>query len=181
MKASVLQLDKLKQAEVWGRVIAAIEAYAADVEKCPVMRDANPEAIRSLVTSLDFEQCIDPVEAVDFVTQALRQYQVHTPHPRYFGLFNPAPTPIGVVADALVAAFNPQLAAWGHSPFAVEVEGHVLRMLASRFGYAPESTDGTFTSGGAEANHTALLTALVWKFPEFALWGLRGLNAQPAF
>ena len=34
---------------------------------------------------------------------------------------------MGIAADALVAAFNPQLAAWSHSPFAAEVEQHLVR------------------------------------------------------
>ena len=81
----------------------------------------------------------------------LWQYQTHTPHPRYFGLFNPAPTTMGIAADTLVAAFNPQLAAWSHSPLSIEIEQHVIRLLGARFGYDPASTDGAFTSGGAEA------------------------------
>ncbi|MGH9902662.1 MAG: pyridoxal phosphate-dependent decarboxylase family protein, partial [Pyrinomonadaceae bacterium] len=115
------------------------------------------------------------------VVAGLREHQVHTTHPRYFGLFNPAPTTMGIAADALVAAFNPQLAAWSHSPFANEVERHLVRAFGGKFGYDPARTDGTFASGGAEANHTALLTALVHAFPDFARKGLRALPAQPVF
>jgi glutamate/tyrosine decarboxylase-like PLP-dependent enzyme len=86
---------------------------------------------------------------------------------------------MGIAADALVAAFNPQLAAWCHSPFAVEVEQHVIRALGSRFGYNPATTDGTFASGGMEANHTAVLTALTARFPEFGSGGVRALAAPP--
>jgi glutamate/tyrosine decarboxylase-like PLP-dependent enzyme len=106
---------------------------------------------------------------------------VHTPHPRYYGLFNPAPTTMGIAADALTAAFNPQLAAWSHSPFAVEVERHLVRAIGSRFGYPPETADGVFTTGGMEANHTALLAALTQHFPDFHAKGLRALDAQPVF
>ncbi len=53
--------------------------------------------------------------------------------------------------------------------------------FAERFGYAKEESDGTFCTGGAEANHTAVLTALVHAFPTFAEHGLRSLNAQPVF
>jgi glutamate/tyrosine decarboxylase-like PLP-dependent enzyme len=84
-------------------------------------------------------------------------------------------------ADALVAGFNPQMAAWSHSPFACEAEAHVIRALGGRFGYDPETTDGVFCSGGAEANHTAVLTALINEFPYFGERGARGLAAQPVF
>src|SRR5215471_13128888 len=35
---------------------------------------------------------------------------VHVTHPRYFGLFNPAPTFPAQCADRIAAVFNPQLA-----------------------------------------------------------------------
>jgi glutamate/tyrosine decarboxylase-like PLP-dependent enzyme len=124
---------------------------------------------------------VDPVKALQLAANGLQHYQVHTPHPMYYGLFNPAPTTMGVVADALVAGFNPQLAAWSHSPFAAEVEQHLVRALGSRFGYPPESVDGVFASGGMEANHTAVLAALTNRFPDFAVKGLRALDAQPVF
>ena len=79
----------------------------------------------------------------------------------------------------LTATFNPQMAAWGHSPFAVEVEGHLIRHLAAQFGYHRDSTSGTFASGGAEANHTAVLTALTFKFPQYTRRGLRALAKGP--
>jgi glutamate/tyrosine decarboxylase-like PLP-dependent enzyme len=78
-----------------------------------------------------------------------------------------------------VAAFNPQLAAWSHSPLAIEIEQHLVRALGARFGYDPAHCDGTFASGGMEANHTAVLTALVQAFPEFSRLGVRALAAQP--
>lgn len=177
----MLMLGHKTRAELWRRLGEAIEAYTTTVEKGRVTPELDPEKIRALLRPFQFDRGVDPLQALDFVAAALSKYQTHTPHPRYYGLFNPAPTTMGVVADALVAAFNPQVGAWGHSPFAVEVEQHLVRAFGSRFGYHPAETDGTFTTGGSEANHTALLTALVWKFPEFAGKGLRGLAAQPVF
>jgi glutamate/tyrosine decarboxylase-like PLP-dependent enzyme len=86
---------------------------------------------------------------------------------------------MGIAADALVAAFNPQLAAWSHSPFAIEVEQHLIRAFGAKFGYDPATTDGAFCSGGAEANHTALLAALTHKFPDYPSQGVGG--ARPVF
>ncbi|MHA1967372.1 MAG: pyridoxal phosphate-dependent decarboxylase family protein, partial [Candidatus Hodarchaeales archaeon] len=50
-----------------------------------------------------------------------------------------------------------------------------------RFGYNSDDIDGTFTTGGAEANYTAVLTALTNKFPIFTLSGINGLKTQPTF
>jgi aromatic-L-amino-acid decarboxylase len=103
---------------------------------------------------------------------------VHTTHPRYFGLFNPTPAFAGVLADALVAAFNPQLAVTSHAPAAVAIERHVLAFLADCLGL--EGATGSFTSGGAEANLTAVLVALERHFPEATEQGLTSLRAQPS-
>jgi hypothetical protein len=55
---------------------------------------------------------------------------VHMTHPRYFGLFNPAPTFPAECADRIVGAFNPQLATWTTAPAAVEIEAHVVKAVA---------------------------------------------------
>lgn len=175
-----LLLSQETRSALWTRLVERMEAYTESVGSGRVTPELDPEKIRALLAPLDFQTPMDPLAALDFAADGLAQFQTHTPHPAYFGLFNPAPATMGIAADALVAAFNPQLAAWSHSPFAIEVEQHLIRALGGRFGYDPAQTDGAFTSGGAEANHTALLTALTAAFPEFAQHGARGLAGPPA-
>jgi glutamate/tyrosine decarboxylase-like PLP-dependent enzyme len=174
-------LDEGARRRLWSHVFEAIEDYAGHIHEARVAPVLDLEKIRALITPFDFAQPLDPLEAVDRVVDGLWQYQVHTPHPRYFGLFNPAPTTASIAGDAIAAAFNPQMAAWSHNPYAAEVERHLVRAFGERFGYSIDETDGTFCSGGAEANHTALLTALVHSFPDFARQGVRALSAQPVF
>ena len=177
----MLRLDDEHRNAVWAELTRILEDYSAHVETWPVTPELNPEKLRRLLAPCDFSSPVDAVEALQFAAKGLRDYQVHTPHPRYYGLFNPAPTTMGIVADALIAGFNPQLAAWSHSPFAVEVENHLIRAIGSRFGYAASSVDGAVASGGMEANHTAILAALTHLFPEFPSKGLRALDKQPVF
>lgn len=99
-------------------------------------------------------------------------------HPRYFGLFNPAPAFPAQCADRIAAAFNPQLATATTSPAAVEIEAHVIREVARRAGLPPE-TVGHFTTGGAEANYTALVCALSRANPDFGQSGARAFAGQP--
>jgi len=175
----MLMLEPAERAALWNRLNAILEDYFAGVQRMPVAPELDPLRLRALLEPYDFTSPVPPLEALDFAAAGLRRFQVHTPHPRYFGLYNPAPATMGIAADTLVAAFNPQLAAWSHSPFAVEVERHVIRGIGARFGYEAGSTDGTFTSGGAEANHTAVLAALAAGFPDFLDKGAQGLAAQP--
>lgn len=137
--------------------------------------------LRASVARYDFDRPRAPAAVLDEVAGLLREHQVHTTHPRYFGLFNPTPTLLGVLGDAMAAAFNPQLAAWSHAPAAVEIERHLLRFLGARLGFPPAAVTGSFTSGGAEANATAVLLALTRTFPDYAVAGLRALAAQPVF
>ncbi|HWS87769.1 MAG TPA: pyridoxal-dependent decarboxylase [Pyrinomonadaceae bacterium] len=178
-ESSRLMLDAEARAALWRRVVEAVEAYADDVHTLPVRPELEPGAVRAALASVDFHKETAPDAAIDFVVGLMRKYQTHNAHPRYFGLYDPATTTMGVAAEALAAAFNPQLAVWSQSPAAVEMEQHLVRAFGERFGYRAAQTEGTFTSGGAEANHTAVLTALTRAFPDFAAKGLRALDAQP--
>ncbi len=177
----MLGLDREERRALWSQVTDAIEGYIEGVPGLPVAPRLDRDALRAQLAPYDFQQPVRPDRALAFAVAGLTHDQVHTPHPRYFGLFNPAPATVGIAADALVAAINPQLAAWSHSPFAAEVESHVVRQIAARFGFDPTVADGTFTTGGAEANHTALLAALVSRFPSFAEEGVRSLPGPPVF
>ncbi len=105
---------------------------------------------------------------------------MHVTHPRYFGLFNPAPSFPARCADRIVAAFNPQLATATTSPAAVAIEAHVIRTWAARAGL-PAGSAGHFTSGGSEANGAALACALTQAEPGFAARGARAFAGQPVF
>ena len=179
--AAILLLEAAQREEVWQELARQIEAYIGGIRDLPASADPSPEAVRALLAGVDFSRPMPAVEAVRFAAESLARTQVHTPHPRYYGLFNPTPATMGIAGDALVAAFNPQLAVWRHNPFATEVEQLLMRAFGGKFGYDPAHTDGTFCSGGSEANHTALLTALTHAFPSFGEVGLRGLDAPPVF
>ncbi|MDW8138226.1 MAG: aminotransferase class V-fold PLP-dependent enzyme [Bacteroidota bacterium] len=175
----MLDLDPETRRALWAQLAEVAEAYWAQVLRLPVSPRWDPEGLRQELESHRFEQPLSPEAVLRWGVERLREHQVHTPHPRYFGLFNPAPTPMGVAAEFLVALFNPQLAAWTHSPFAVELERRLVRWFGAQFGWPEAESDGVFTSGGAEANHTALLLALCARFSEVGRVGLRALRAQP--
>jgi glutamate/tyrosine decarboxylase-like PLP-dependent enzyme len=177
----MLLLGSEARGSLWKRLVDVIEEYTEHIGSWRVTAELDPEKLREMLARLDFQSSWDPLDALDFIAENLWRYQTHTPHPRYYGLFNPAPTTMGIAADALVAAFNPQLAAWSHSPLAAEIENHLVRSFGAKFGYDATTVDGTFASGGAEANHTAVLTALTRVFPEYPQKGVWALREQPVF
>ena len=174
-----LRLTQEERADLWQRVVVAVERHWAGVNDNRVAPILDPEGIRERLGALDFDDGMAMRDVLDFAVSGLSEQQVHTAHRRYFGLFNPSPSTMGVAADTLVAAFNPQLAAWSHSPFAVEVERYLIKELSGRFGFAQDDADGVFASGGAEANHTAVLTALVDRIPEYRSAGVDPADGRP--
>src|SRR5437016_4917739 len=158
-------------------VVAKLEA---DIASGSVVPAVTPQEIRSYLASrYDLTKPLPLDDVVADVERMLRTWQVHVTHPRYFGLFNPSVTLASIVADTLVAAYNPQLATWRTSPAANEIERHTLSWLMGKFGF-PADASASFTSGGAEANLSAVIVALTRAFPDYGEHGLRRLPAAPA-
>jgi glutamate/tyrosine decarboxylase-like PLP-dependent enzyme len=132
------------------------------------------------LAAFDFERPMPLHQALDWVIGQMERGIVHVTHPRYFGLFNPTPTYPAQCADRINAVFNPQLATRTTSPAAVDIELHVVSAVAARLGLPPEAK-GHFTTGGAEANYTAVILALTRANPRFATDGTRAFSGPPVF
>ena len=137
----------------------------SDIADGPILPTVTAEEVRTYLGSrYDFQQTLPLEEVVNDVEKMLRTWQVQVTHPRYFGLFNPSVTLASVVADTLVAMYNSQLANWRTSPAANEIERHTLGWLAEKFGL-PRNGIATFTTGGTEANLSAMVVALTRALP----------------
>ena len=157
-------------------IVAQVER---DIANGPIVPDVAPHDIRSYLASrYDFTKPMALEDVAVDVQEMMRKWQVQVTHPRYFGLFNPSVTLASVVADTLVAMYNPQLATWRTSPAANEIERHTLAWLTEKFGL-PATASANFTTGGAEANLSAVIVALTRAFPEYGDAGLRSLPASP--
>jgi len=157
-------------------VVARLES---DIARGPIVPTVAPHEIRSYLGSrYDFTKPMALDDVTADVERMMRRWQVQVTHPRYFGLFNPSVTLASVIADTLVAMYNPQLATWRTSPAANEIERHTLAWLTGKFGL-PAATRASFTTGGAEANLSAVIVALTHAFPEYGEGGLRSLSASP--
>jgi aromatic-L-amino-acid/L-tryptophan decarboxylase len=165
-------LDRPTREALWRRVVELLEAHAARLGDGPIVpqREETPFA-------MDLGASHDPLAVVEAAFAALEDGIVRVDDPRYFGLFNSAPAALAVVADALVSATNPQLATRGHAPWPVAAEEQLVQAIGARFGF--EAARGAFTSGGAEANTTALLAALYAAFPDVGERGVRALPGDP--
>jgi glutamate/tyrosine decarboxylase-like PLP-dependent enzyme len=175
----VLRLDAETRTALWRAAAEAIEAYYQDVGRLGAAGDPDPGAARAAAERFDFDHPVPPEEALAQVVADMRRFQPHVVHPRHFGLFDPPPTAMGVVAEALAAGFNPCLASRAGSPFGVAAERILVERFGQQFGYPLSSADGLITSGGSEGNLTGVLLALAARFPSYRDRGLRAVAGQP--
>ena len=167
--------------EQWDDLLTRELAAAGErVAQGPVAPTIDLAVFRTELAGFDFRAPLPLGRLIGWTVGQLEHGVTQMTHPRYFGLFNPAPTFPAQCADRIAGAFNPQLATATTSPVAVEIEAHVIRAVAQRAGL-PADTAGHFTSGGAEANYTALICALTRAEPGFAETGARAFAGAPVF
>ena len=173
-----LDLNWIAREAAISQTYKLLEDYLAKTKELKVAGEWDIEEVKEYAKCLTFDQANELDQVINHVTNGLRNYAVHTPHPNYFGLFNPRSNFASILADLITATYNPQLAAWSHAPFANEIERRVIDEFGKKIGYS-DPVDGTFCSGGAEANLTALLCALNQTFPNFNQTGIQGITVQP--
>ena len=98
-------------------------------------------------------------------------------HPMYMGHQTSAPLPVGIWMESVIGAMNQSLAVWEMSPTATIIEHQVVGWLSKLAGYG-DGAGGTLTSGGTEANFTAMLAARNAAVP--GAWE-DGVGADPPF
>lgn len=162
------------------RLTRALANAQERIEAGAVPPRIDLDTFRAELARYDFAEPRPLDETIAWTIAQLESGVTHITHPRYFGLFNPAPTHPAQIADRIVGALNPQLASATTSPAAVAIEAHVIRALASRAGLG-DRAGGHFTSNGSEANFTALICALTNADPAYATSGVRAFRGHPVF
>jgi aromatic-L-amino-acid decarboxylase len=99
-------------------------------------------------------------QAADLLTR----HSLYNGHPKFLGYVTSSPAPIGMLADLLAAAVNPNVGAWTLSPVATEIEAQTIRWIAELLAY-PATCSGVLVSGGNVANYVGIYTALRSVFP----------------
>jgi glutamate/tyrosine decarboxylase-like PLP-dependent enzyme len=170
-------LDSETRRRLGYRLIDRINAYFSGLPQQPVQRTEEQR---------DFSDLADPMpefggnaeKVLDSLCSEIVANGFHLPSANYFGLMNPTPTYMAILAEALVAALNPQLASLARAQLAAQIERETVRWIGERVGW-DKPFDGTFTSGGNEANFSALAMALATHFPQSIEDGLAAVQARP--
>lgn len=141
-------------------LVDLIADHLATLPERPVTGDTSPQAIRSL---LDAEAGLpatgeDPVALLRTTAETLFSHSLFNGHPRFFGYITSSPSHIGILADLLAAAVNPNVGAWTLAPVATEIESQTVRWIAELLHY-PIGCGGLLVSGGNMANLVAFVAA----------------------
>ncbi|HUR36247.1 MAG TPA: pyridoxal-dependent decarboxylase, partial [Terriglobales bacterium] len=168
--------DSATRLKLGNRLVEIINQYYASLPQRPVQLPAPSRTFAPLDGKMP-EEGADPLRILDEVSEQLIDKGFHVPSANYFGLMNPTPTYMAVLAEALVSALNPQLATQARSQLASKIENETVRWIAERVGWK-QGSGGTFTSGGNEANFSGLALALAHAFPGVVENGVSSIGAM---
>jgi glutamate/tyrosine decarboxylase-like PLP-dependent enzyme len=183
------QIDRETRRKLGYQLIDALNDYFSSLPNRNVQLPLDERTFGALTDKMpEFGESAEVV--LREATTEMIDKGFHVPSGNYFGLMNPAPTYMAVLAEALVAALNPQLATLARSQLASKIEAETVRWIAERVGWTkigageascsgPHACDGTFTSGGNEANFSALAMAIATYFPQAIEDGVASIGAQP--
>ena len=171
-------LDSDQRRQLGYQLIDRINEYFSSLKDRPVQPPAAQRSFLLEQTNLP-EVGQEAAAVLDDICSQMIDQGFHVPSANYFGLINPTPTYMAVLAEALVSALNPQLASLARSQLASRIEQQTIGWIAERVGWREDQFGGTFTSGGTEANLSALAIALTQRYPQAADNGLIGLGKQP--
>lgn len=158
---------------------AALDIWQELLERLrdlPVSRYEGVEAVRQAV-GLDIpEEPMRLDDLVAYLRSVVLDHSMYPGHPGFMAYITGAGTIPGAAADLVAAGLNANLGGWRLSPAASEIEHHLTRWFARRFGM-PEGSGGLVVSGGAMACFIGLKLAR----DRVAGWDVRsdGLLAGP--
>jgi len=160
------------------QLVDEIAALLDSLPARPVTRGESPQQVRKLLgADLMPERGVPAEELLPAVTRLLVDHSLYNGHPRFWGYITASPAPIGMLADLLAAAINPNVGAAILSPVASEIEAQSIRWIADLIGYPRNG--GVLVSGGNVANFVGFFAARQSKVgPTLRTHGLYGDDAK---
>ena len=156
-----------------------------DVMKYAIQRitDNNPplgipkteKELKSLVGETVTPKGIGGENAFKLFRDVLVKASVSIDHPRHLAFVPASPTRAAIMFDLVTSATSVHGAFWMEGAGCIFAENEAMRWLVSLTGL-PAGAFGVFTSGGTEANLSALVTARDdWRRQDSSRAGLRGI------
>jgi len=151
------------------QVVDDIAEFLDGLSQRPVTTGESPQTVRKLLGADTLPQRGSAPDALlDEAADLLFDHSLFNGHPRFWGYITASAAPIGMLADLLASAVNPNVGAAVLSPVASEIEAQTVRWIADLIGY-PRTCGGLLVSGGNMADFVCFLAARKSK----AAWDLK--------
>ncbi len=130
------------------------------------------------IADIDFKKPVALEAALSEAANLMENGDLRSASARCFGYFNPTAAWPAVVGDVLASVRNPQICVTSHASASVTMERRIADMVCAKL----SMPDGTahFTSGGSEANETAMLAALCRASSDYIEHGVRAFDNAPS-
>jgi L-2,4-diaminobutyrate decarboxylase len=118
---------------------------------------APQEALRNWQKPLPIKPALTPREFISALDQDILARTLRIHHPHNLGHQVATPLPVAALCDLVASLTNQAMTVYEAGPSATLLEKQVIQWLGELIGW--QHADGVLTSGGAQANLTALLAA----------------------
>jgi glutamate/tyrosine decarboxylase-like PLP-dependent enzyme len=156
---AILNMDPEEFRNLGHQLVDQISDFLASLSNRPLTTAERPSEIRSLLGQRSLpDKGTDAGQLLNEVATLLFDHSLFNGHPKFWGYITASAAPIGILADLLAGAINPNLGAWLLSPVASEIEHQTIRWIAEMVGY-PSDCGGVLVTGGNMANFVGFLAA----------------------
>jgi glutamate/tyrosine decarboxylase-like PLP-dependent enzyme len=161
-----IEISKEDFQKIGYQLIDQIADFLDTIDQKQVTPGESPKQLQKMIGegSLPVDGIL-PEKIMSETTELLINHSLFNGHPKFMGFITSSPTPVGILADLLAAAINPNVGAQILSPIATEIEKQTVKWLAEFIGVSADY-GGILVSGGNMANFTAFLAARTAKAPK---------------
>jgi aromatic-L-amino-acid decarboxylase len=161
-----IEISKEDFKKIGYRLIDTISDFMNTIEERPVTTVTSPTQLQHILGTPTLpENGISAEEILSKTSDLLFSHSLFNGHPKFLGYITSSAAPLGVLADMLAAAVNPNVGAQILSPVATEIEKQTVKWIAEFIGVSP-TYGGLLVSGGNMANFTAFLAGRTAKAPK---------------
>ncbi len=154
----------------WGGVLLD---YIKTIHNNPVMRWATPAKLEGILKEDSFETGVSGDHLLKRFQEDILPWCQNHLHPKVAGHMVGCPLPVAVASDLAASLLNQGMGIWEVSPGPVLLSQQVISWFIRMAGFDSKA-DGILTTGGSEANLTALLAARSSAYgPEIRETGIR--------
>ena len=154
-----LNWDASRAGALGDRAVAMWKELLTALPTLPVSRKWKEVDVKGALTFPIPDEPMPLGDLLARVKDVAFKYSMYPGHSRFMAFITGPGTIPGVFADFVASQINQNVGGWRLSPAASEIERHVTRWFASRFGLPAATAGGLMVSGGALANFVALKAA----------------------